>query len=191
MRSNIEQYKVHIAKQKMLGVKDFRYSIDEENDKIIIEKYIGKGGIVTIPLFVTGVQDGVFDGVDKDLKVIYDGVQIEDMSKLFRNYKGQKLDLSDFHTKNVKNMTGMFDSCRGLKELDLSSFDTKQVERMFGMFVNCESIEKININNLDTSRVADMGCMFMSCTSLKSLDLSNFNTSKAESMFGMFFVQRS
>lgn len=134
MRSNIEQYKVHIAKQKMLGVKDFRYSIDEENDKIIIEKYIGKDDIVTIPSFVTGIQDGVFDGVGKDLRVLYDGVQIEDMGRLFRDYGGKKLDLSGFHTKNVKDMTGMFDSCEGLKELDLSSFDTKQVESMFGMF---------------------------------------------------------
>lgn len=70
------------------------------------------------------------------------------------------------------------------RELDLSDFNTSKVQDMTEMFSYCES-EKINISNLDTSNVVYMDYMFSYCTA-KSLDVSNFNTSKVQSMLGMF-----
>ena len=36
----------------------------------------------------------------------------------------QRLNLSNFNTNNVTNMSYMFNECRSLKELDISYFNT-------------------------------------------------------------------
>ena len=56
---------------------------------------------------------------------------ITDMSDMFRFgiiSSIKKLDLSNFKTDNVKNMSGMFNGCYFLEELDLSNFNTNNVE---------------------------------------------------------------
>ena len=122
------------------------------------------------------------------------------------------LDLSNFNTENVINMSGMFNSCLGLKKiilknlntekvtdmswmfnecslltnLDLSSFKTDNVQNMGKMFNRCESLTNLNISNFKTENVTNMLFMFWKCRSLVKLDLSNFNTEKVENMQGMF-----
>ena len=45
-----------------------------------------------------------------------------------------KLDLFNFNTEKVTNMSCMFASCKKLKNLDLSKFDFKNVTDTSGMF---------------------------------------------------------
>ena len=47
------------------------------------------------------------------------------------------LDLSNFDTSNVTDMSSMFYGCLNLKSLDLSSFDTSNVTNMSYMFYIC------------------------------------------------------
>ena len=90
---------------------------------------------------------------------------------------------SGFNTKNVTDMSGMFEWC-SLTSLDLSNFNTGNVTNMSGMFAY-SSMTDLDISNFNTANVTDMSGMFVGC-GLTSLDLSNFNTENVTNMSGMF-----
>ena len=52
------------------------------------------------------------------------------------------LDLSNFYTNNVTNMSLLFYKCSSLIDINLSNFNTKNVSNMIGMFYNCSSLTK-------------------------------------------------
>ena len=91
---------------------------------------------------------------------------------------------SGFNTKNVTDMSGMFEWC-SLTSLDLSNFNTGNVTNMSGMFGLC-SLTSLDLSNFNTANVTDMSGMFSCCSGLTSLDLSNFNTENVTNMSGMF-----
>lgn len=96
------------------------------------------------------------------------------------------IDLSNFNTSIVTDMSGMFYSCKSLINLDLSNFNTSNVTNMMGMFIRCSGLTRLNLSNFDTSNVTDMNDMFNSCSSLVELNLGNFNTSNVTDMGIMF-----
>lgn len=96
------------------------------------------------------------------------------------------INISDWDTSKVTDMTRMFVKCTKLTSLDLSSFDTSNVTNMCQMFSEC-AMESLNISTWDTSKVTDMSRMFYECKKLTSLDLSNFNTSSVTNMRQMFY----
>lgn len=79
----------------------------------------------------------------------------------------------------------MFSDC-GLERLDLSNFSTRDVYSMHGMFYDCRKLKELKLGNFDTSKVARMSYMFSGCRNLKSLLLGNFNTENVEDMSDMF-----
>ena len=97
-----------------------------------------------------------------------------------------ELDLSKFNTKNVKNMSFMFNYCSSLKKLNLSNFNTKNVTNMYCMFNNCSSLTNLDLSNFNTTNVKDMSNMFNNCSSLTELNLSNFNTKNVKDISLMF-----
>ena len=121
------------------------------------------------------------------------------------------LDISNFDTSKVTQMSGMFSGMSSLTSLDLSNFNTSEVWDMDNMFSGMSSLTSLNLSNFDTSGVAymrwmfsdmssltsfkfshfghfyvKMDGMFSGMSSLTSLDLSNFDTSAATSMRMMF-----
>ena len=84
-------------------------------------------------------------------------------------------------------MRTMFQACNELIYLDLSNFNTEKVTDMSYMFSNCNKLKEIKgINNFNTNNVTNMKVMFQECNELLYLDLSNFYTSKVTDMSGMF-----
>ena len=74
----------------------------------------------------------------------------------------------------------MFGGCKELKIIDLNNFDTANVTDMSFMFSKCHKLKEIKgINNLKTSEVTNMSLMFGECFELEYLDLTNFDTSKS------------
>ena len=61
----------------------------------------------------------------------------------------------------------MFFNCRSLKELDLSNFNTNNVTNMSYMFNECKSLKELNLINFNTNNVTNMTYMFNQCNSLK------------------------
>ena len=87
----------------------------------------------------------------------------------------------------IKNINNMFENCDNIIEIDLSNFNTSQVTDISCMFYRCLSLSSLNLDNIDTSNVDNMAYMFYNCSSLRSLNLVNFDTSKVITLVGMFY----
>ena len=117
-----------------------------------------------------------------------------DSSMMFYSYWGDDklkgildIDLSNFDTSQVTNMSGMFSGMRNLTTLGLSNFDTSKVTDMSFMFGSMSNLTSLDLSNFNTSQVTNMREMFLGMTNLTSLNLSSFDTSKVTSMQYMFF----
>ena len=112
---------------------------------------------------------------------------ISNMSHMFYECSSlTNINLSNFDTTKVKDMSYMFYECKKLKNLDLSSFNNNKTYNMSYMFYECSSLTSINLFYLNTYNVKDMSYMFCGCSSLKNIDLSNFNTNNVTNMSNMF-----
>ena len=122
----------------------------------------------------------------------------------------ESLDLSNFNTENVEDMTNMFRNLRMVKHLDLSSFNTSKVKSFRSTFYYANHIEELDLSNfdfsadtslcstfycmerckaihfpevVDCSNVEDMRYLFHNCASLTKLDLTCFkNTENCNDM---------
>ena len=122
----------------------------------------------------------------------FDTSKVADMSKMFLGMvKLTTLDLSSFDTSQVTNMGGMFGFMASLTSLNLSNFDTSQVTNMAGMFFNVVLLTTLDLSSFDTSKVTTMSNMFSNMASLTTLDLSSFDTSQVTDMRAMFFSMRN
>ena len=70
-------------------------------------------------------------------------------------------------------MFSMFNNCFNLINLDISNFNTKNVNNMSLMFSNCYNLINLDINNFNTENVKDMSYMFNNCS---NLIIFNFKT---------------
>ena len=98
------------------------------------------------------------------------------------------LDLSNFDTSQVTDMSYMFYWMSRLTALDVSNFDTSKATNMNKMFSRTDKLITLDLSNFDTSKVTNMDHMFSNTYNLTTLDLSNFNTSKVTNMDSMFFI---
>ena len=80
----------------------------------------------------------------------------------------------------------MFYDCLALSELNLTNFFTDNVTDMSGMFVGCISLQELNLSNFNTNNVKDMSFMFWRCWFLTKLNISNFKTNNDTCMRHMF-----
>ncbi|MDR1017558.1 MAG: DUF285 domain-containing protein [Lachnospiraceae bacterium] len=119
----------------------------------------------------------------------FDTTGVTDMSGMFENTPWlHSLNVSGFDTSSVTNMSHMFDMCAFLNTLDLSSFNTSNVIDMSYMFSstgNFGDMENLNISTFDTSNVTNMEKMFYGIP-VTSLDVSGFNTARVTNMTSMF-----
>ena len=95
----------------------------------------------------------------------YDTSNIVDMSLMFANCY-YDIDLSKFDTRNVTNMCCMFGCSPKLVELDLSSFDTSKVEYVQYMFCGCSSLVRLDLSKFDAKSFQDYENMFIDCGKL-------------------------
>ena len=117
----------------------------------------------------------------------FDSSKVTNMTLMFNKCTSLiSLNLSNFNTSSATEMRSMFHTCSKFISLDLSSFNTSNVKTMSYMFQECSSLISLNLSNFDTSNVAEMRSMFYKCSKLNSLDLSNFNTSMVTTMYSMF-----
>lgn len=109
-----------------------------------------------------------------------------------------RMDLHNFDTGNIVNMSGMFanrinssslNSADTLESIgDLSEWNVSNVTNMSFLFDTCSLISDLgNLNSWNTSNVTDMSQMFCNMDSLVNLgDLSHWNVGKVKSIRSMF-----
>ena len=95
------------------------------------------------------------------------------------------INLSNFNTENVNNMTDIFGECYSLTNINLYNLNTQNVTDMSFMFCDCSSLTNIDLSNFNTNNITVMRYMFAKCSSLTNIDLSKFNTNKVIDMKGM------
>lgn len=77
----------------------------------------------------------------------------------------------------------------GFTKLDVSNFNTSKVTDMSYMFYNNYALtEIVGLENFDTSNVTDMEGMFWDCHLLTELNLCSFNTAKVTNISYMFWM---
>ncbi len=110
---------------------------------------------------------------------------ITNMSEMFAVFQSncnclkELPDISEWDTKNVKNISSMFEFCNSLESLpDLSKWETKNVKDMNNMFKFYHLLKTVpGISEWNTKNVKNMGNIFDNCTSLDSLsDISKLDT---------------
>ena len=128
-----------------------------------------------------------FNQVDNYVELIWNN-NINNTINMFKGCSNIiEINLSNFDTSLVTNMSFMFGYIYSLIDLDISNFNTSNVLSMKAMFAHCISLISLNLSNFDTSKVIDMRSMFYDCPSLEILELSNFKTSNVKDMAGMFY----
>ena len=81
-------------------------------------------------------------------------------------------------------MSGMFSGCSSLKELNLNNYNTNNVTDMSDMLRGCSSLKELNLNNFNTDNVTDMSYMFGGCLDELKLKIkSQFKNFKEEAFW--------
>lgn len=102
------------------------------------------------------------------------------------------LDISEFYTPNITNLTAAFAYCLRLKELDLRHWDLKKVTSMDSTFINSRLLKKIDLSNCDTLVLTNLNAAFSGCTSLKEIKgIEKFKTNKVTALSSTFYNCRN
>ena len=118
-----------------------------------------------------------------------DTSKVKSMNSMFRGIITEAIDLSEFNTANVEDMSRLFYESKVKEIKGLEKFNTSKVTTMSDMFYY-SSATTLDLSNFDTSNVTNMSGMFR-YSSATTLDLSSFDTRKVTNMSGMFAWSRS
>ncbi len=138
----------------------------------------------------------------------------EDCSNLFKGFSNVTNieGLENIDTRNVTNMSSMFNAMTNLQEIDLSMWDTSNVVNIDNLLPSSANFKKINLQNLDLSKVESYNMWMLvlypdvildmsnsilpkNCSNFfstgpgfkgKSIILKNVDTSQVTNMQGMF-----
>ena len=83
-------------------------------------------------------------------------------------------------------MSHMFSWCSSLKELNLNNFNTKNVTDMSAMFYECSSLKELNLSNFNTDNVTNMRYMFSKCSDELKLKIRSQYKNFQEMAFDIF-----
>ena len=103
----------------------------------------------------------------------------------------ENLDVSKLKTTKI-----MFYGCKNLVELDLTNWNTISLENMSYMFCNCANLKIIkNIENWQLPNIKDVSYMFYYCAKLdvdlSNWDLTNIKDSLKEGMIGNSHITKN
>ncbi len=107
------------------------------------------------------------------------------MSYMFFDSNASTVDVSEFDTKNVVDMQGMFYGSQATVINGFENFNTSNVTNMRDMFYDSKVVT-FDLSSFDTSNVTNMRYMFYNNKASK-LELANFNTKNVTDMSGMFY----
>lgn len=155
----------------------------KEADKKKIDKIFNTGLVKNANSAFRAIEGDSFDGSTF-------GPAMSSVTSLFLAFNNsglKQINVSNWDTSNVTNMSNTFSHCELLTSIDVSKWNTSKVTNMEGMFVDCNLLASVDVNKWNTSKVTDMASMFSGCGTLRSIDVSKWNTSNVTDISGMFF----
>ena len=160
----------------------FSYYYNFNKEGKYIIKYLFKNNLSKADFMFYGCKS--FTNIDLSN---FDTKNITNMSNMFSGCESlTDIDLSNFNTQNVTNMCNMFRDCKSLTKIKVSDFNTQNVTNICNMFCGCKSLINIDLSNFNIKNVKNMGCLFDGCESLTDIDLSNFFIQNDTNIFAMF-----
>ena len=96
------------------------------------------------------------------------------------------VDISNFNTANVVDMTYLFNDCTSLKSVNLKGINTKKVYAMEYMFTNCKALDKVDLSSFRTPELLSISFLFSGCSSLNDIDVSYLDNSKVRNPEDIF-----
>lgn len=158
-----------------------------KDGKLVV--YVEDNAVIVTPkeghTFIEGSTNssGLF-AYDKDNTTIADTNEtydVLDTSKL------ETIDLTNFYSSNITDMSLFFSGCSSLKTLNMPNITCEKATTLEKMFEYCSNLTLLNLQKLNTSNVTNMSRMFYDCSSISYLDLADFNTKNVTDMYGMFY----
>ena len=86
-----------------------------------------------------------------------------------------KIDMKNFDTSKVTNMSYAFQGCHQATEIDVTGWDTSKCTNMMNMFSSCSKMTTIDISSFTTGHPTNTGNMFYYCSALTKLIIDNPN----------------
>ena len=120
--------------------------------------------------------------------LIFDTSNVIEMNDLFFNCSSLK-ELNIYNKNGIydkKDMNIIHNIYPSLYKMDIFNFKTSKVRDMSSLFDSCYLLKKFYLINFDTSRVKAMNRIFMGCSSLTDIDLSKFKVNKDVSVYCSF-----
>ena len=121
----------------------------------------------------------------------FDTSKVTNMSRMFCEcWNLTSINFNNINTSLVSSMYYTFFGCKSLTSIDLSYFDTSNVITMENMFKDCENLKSINLSQIDFSSIENINSMFQGCNSLEYVDFSNYNPKKINTVNNLFLECR-
>lgn len=134
------------------------------------------------------ITDNIKTKTNVTLKIVSKLPTAKTIKELFSQCKGLvSVDLSEFNTSNVTDMSYLFNNCQALTTLNLTGLDTSNVTHMRYMFYGCVNLESLDVSNWNTSKLFDMGYMFGVCRKLNVIGLNDLDVSNVGDMKWLFY----
>ena len=134
----------------------------------------GKYKVVNMNYMFYDLKQSILTSIDNLEVYNWDTSNVTDMSYMFYgDYLITSLDLSNWDTSNVTDMSYMFSECRDLTSLDLSNWDTSNVTNMSWMFGGNNYYNDLTTVTgiIDMSKVSDYNYMLQGTSKLQSINI--------------------
>ena len=117
----------------------------------------------------------------------FDTSKLTDMTSTFTDCELlESVDFYNFKGSSIVNMNFLFSNCVSLKSIEFSHLESTLVAYMNNMFSGSTSLESVKFSSSEITSLINLEEMFKGCTSIKSIDLSNFVTTSTSLMDYMF-----
>ena len=83
------------------------------------------------------------------------------------------IDMTCADLNGQRNLSGLFENCKNLRELDLSMLNPNGVFEMRRMFKDCQSLQRLDLSGFNFRGVFYMDEMFSGCDNLQEVILSD------------------
>lgn len=190
-----------LAKARLLGCNNFwkydnLYIVDDaivgctsDEDEIVIEIPEGITHFALCEIDDDEYYNGFHDlNYYRKIKVINHTKSFHSCRTMFYDCRDTvSIDLTEFDTSNIDDMTGMFCMCHSLKEIIWGTFPTDKVKSMREMFYKCSSLELINLSGFSYQSVENMNSMFNYCTSLSDIKMEVSEAPHLKDYYSLFF----
>ena len=91
------------------------------------------------------------------------------MSSMFSGSDLVSIDVSNFDTKNVKDMSYMFYECSSLTNIDVSNFCLNSNPKLEEMFLQCDNLTTLNVGFEIPEKVNDLTIMVRDCKNIHEI----------------------